>query len=117
MRWSKWKKDIDRQFRFFRFTDPTIKKDGLIIYGGQDIADIDDSMPDLTAEGDEDAYSLLIRKLDKYFLPRKNKDYARFQFGNLSQHEDENMAQYYSRIGTLQRNANSQAKIRQCMTI
>ena len=81
MRWSKWKKDIDRQFRFFGFTDPTVKKDGLIIYGGQEIADIDDSIPDLTAEGDEDVYSLLIRKLDKYFLPRKNKDYARFQFG------------------------------------
>ena len=39
--------------------DQTIKKDGLIIIcGGQDIADIDDSMPDLTTEGDEDAYSL-----------------------------------------------------------
>ena len=51
---------MDRQFRFFRFTNPTIKKDRLIIYSNQDIADIDDSMPDLTAEGDEDAYSLLI---------------------------------------------------------
>ena len=50
MRWSKWKKDIDRQFHFLRFTDSTIKKDGLIIYGGQDIADIDDSIPDLTAK-------------------------------------------------------------------
>jgi hypothetical protein len=31
-------------------------------------------------------------------LPRKNKDYARFQFGNLSQQTYENMAQYYTRI-------------------
>lgn len=28
----------------------------------------------------------------------KNKDYARFKFGNLSQQTNETMAQYYSRI-------------------
>jgi hypothetical protein len=49
----------------------------------------------LTPEENEDTYAQLIRKLDKHFLPRKNKDYARFQFGNLSQQTYENMAQYY----------------------
>ena len=81
----------------FRFTDPAIKKDGLIIYGGQDI-ETDDSIPDLRAEEDENVYSLLIEKLDKHFLSRENKDYARFQFGNLSQQANENIAQYYLRI-------------------
>ena len=43
---DKWKKDIERQFWFFRISDPESKKDGLIIYSGQDIADLEDSLPD-----------------------------------------------------------------------
>ena len=45
-RWAKWKKDIERQFRFFGIGDSQLKKDGLIIYGGRDIADLEDSLPD-----------------------------------------------------------------------
>ena len=41
-RWDKWKKDIERQFRFFGIHDPELKKDGLIIYGGRDIADLEE---------------------------------------------------------------------------
>ncbi|KAL9987542.1 hypothetical protein ACROYT_G001867 [Oculina patagonica] len=92
VRWAKWKKDIERQFRFFGLTDPELKKDGLIIYGGPQIADLEESLPELPPQEADDAYSLLIRKLDKNFLPRKNKDYARFKFGNLSQEAGESMA-------------------------
>ncbi|KAL9972245.1 hypothetical protein ACROYT_G018516 [Oculina patagonica] len=98
VRWAKWKKDIERQFRFFGLTDPELKKDGLIIYGGPQIADLEESLPELPPQEADDAYSLLIRKLDKNFLPRKNKDYARFKFGNLSQEAGENMAKYYARL-------------------
>ena len=45
VRWAKWKKNIERQFRFFGIKDPQLKKDGLIIHGGQEIADLDDSIP------------------------------------------------------------------------
>ena len=98
VRWTKWKKDIERQFRFFGLTDPGVKKDGLIIYGGPQIADLEESLPDLPPQESEDVYSRFIRKLDRNFLPRKNKDYARFQFGNLSQETDESMAKYYARL-------------------
>ena len=99
VRWAKWKKDIERQFRFFGLTDPEVKKDGLIIYGGSQIADLEDSLPDLPAENEgEDVYSRFLRKLDRNFLPRKNKDYARFQFGNLKQEIEESMAKYYTRL-------------------
>ena len=30
VRWAKWKKNIERQFRFFGIEDPQLKKDGLI---------------------------------------------------------------------------------------
>lgn len=99
VRWAKWKKDIERQFRFFGLTDPEVKKDGLIIYGGSQIADLEDSLPDLPAQNEgEDVYSRFLRKLDRNFLPRKNKDYARFQFGNLKQEIEESMAKYYARL-------------------
>lgn len=98
MWWVKWKKGIEQQFQLFGLADPSTKRNGLIIYGDQSIADLEDSLPNLTPEGDEDTYAQLIRKIDKHFLPWKNKDYARFQFGNLSQQEHENMVQYYTRI-------------------
>ena len=33
--WAKWKKNSERQFRFFGIEDPQLKKDGLY-YGGQE---------------------------------------------------------------------------------
>ena len=38
---------MEKQFRFFRLTDLEVKKDGLIIYGGPLIADLENSLPDL----------------------------------------------------------------------
>ena len=75
-----------------------MKKDGLIIYGGQEITDLDDSIPDPILEGEQNEYTRLIAKLDQHFLPKKNKDYARFKLGNLVQQDDEPMATYYARI-------------------
>ena len=36
--WENWLEGIEREFRFFRITDPEDKKDALIIYGGKEIA-------------------------------------------------------------------------------
>jgi Arc/MetJ-type ribon-helix-helix transcriptional regulator len=49
-------------------------------------------------EAGEDAYAQLIIKLNKHFLPKKNKDFARFQFGNLKQNHGESLVRYYTRI-------------------
>ena len=46
-RWDKWRKYIERQFRFFGTHEPELKKDRLIMYGGHDIADLKDSLPDV----------------------------------------------------------------------
>ena len=53
-----------------------MKKDGLIIYGGRDIADLEDSLPDVKSTGPPAEYTEFIRKLDKHLLPKKNKDYT-----------------------------------------
>ena len=49
-------------------------------------------------EGEQNEYTRLIAKLDQHFLPKKNKNYARFKLGNLVQQDDEPMATYYARI-------------------
>ena len=102
--WEKWLRNIERQSRYFGINDPEMKKDGLIIYGGQIIADLEDTLLDLTGEeAGEDAYAQLINKLNKHFLPKKNKDFARFQFGNLKQSHDESLSRYYTRIREIAR--------------
>ena len=112
VRWLKWKKDIERQFRFFGLADPSIKKDGLTIYGGQHIADLEDTIPDLPLEEDEDVYSQLIRKLDKHFLLRKNKDYTRFKFGNLRSKQTIIWHNIMREFGRSLKNANSQTRMK-----
>ena len=59
VRWGKYKKDVERQFRFFGITDPELKKDGLLIYGGDDLIDIEDSLPDPLTQENDDAYKIL----------------------------------------------------------
>ena len=43
-RWDKWQKDTER---FFSIYDLELRKDSLIIYGGCNIADLKDSLPDV----------------------------------------------------------------------
>ena len=103
---------------FFGLADPSIKKDGLIIYGGQHIADLEDTIhvPDLPLEEDEDVYSQLIRKLDKHFLLRKNKDYTRFKFGNLRSKQTIIWHNIMREFGRSLKNANSQTRMKRCET-
>ncbi|CAH3181886.1 unnamed protein product [Porites evermanni] len=62
-------------------------------------ADLEDSLPDVeTTHPPADDYTKFIQKLDKYFLPKKNKDYARFQLGNLQQLEDLSLAKYFAQV-------------------
>ena len=98
VRWGKYKKDLERQFRFFGVTDPETKKDGLLIYGGEDLVDIEDSLPDPQAGESDDVYTILIRKIDSHFMPKKNKDFARFQMSELKQESHERLADYYAKI-------------------
>ena len=84
---------------FFCIHEPELKKDGLIIYSGRDIADLKDSLLEVeSTDPPADEYTKFIRKLDRHFLPKKNKDYVRFQLGNLQQEEDESLAKYFARV-------------------
>ena len=96
--WAKWKKNIERQLRFFGIEDPQLKKDRAYILRTRDrIADLDDSIPDPILEGEQNEYTCLIAKLDQHFLPKKNTFNFNFAL-NLVQQDDKPMAIYYARI-------------------
>ena len=44
--WEEWLDDIEREFRYFRISNPIDRKDALIIYGGKEIARLEKSLPD-----------------------------------------------------------------------
>ena len=103
VRWGKYKKAVERQFRFFGITDPKLKKDGLLIYGGKALIDNEDSLPDPPTQENDDAYKTLIRKIDNHFMPKKNKDFARFQMSELKQQNHERLADYYAKLREISR--------------
>ena len=69
---------IEREFRYFKITEPLDKKDALIIYGGKEIARLEKSSLNPT-DGRND-YEKLRKKLNDYFKPKKNKHHARYVF-------------------------------------
>ncbi|CAC5361325.1 unnamed protein product [Mytilus coruscus] len=93
--WEEWLESIEREFRYFRITEPADKKDALIIYGGKDISRLERSLRD--KEG-EDEYKVLKNKLNKYYLPKKNKHHARYLFLKMKPFRDENTVTYVMRL-------------------
>ncbi|VDI07357.1 Hypothetical predicted protein [Mytilus galloprovincialis] len=86
---------IEREFRYFRITEPADKKDALIIYGGKDISRLERSLRD---EEGEDEYKVLKNKLNKYYLPKKNKHHARYLFLKMKPFKDEYTVTYVMRL-------------------
>lgn len=82
---------------FLAFMNRSWKKNGLIIYGGRDLADLKDSIPDAeSTDPPADEYTKFSWKPDKHYLPKKNKDHVRFELGNLQQEEDESLAKDFA---------------------
>ncbi|VDI57504.1 Hypothetical predicted protein [Mytilus galloprovincialis] len=92
--WEEWMESIEREFRYFRITEPADKEDALIIYGGKDISRLERSLRD---EG-EDQYKVLKNKLNKYYLPKKNKHHARYLFLKMKPFRDEYTVTYVMRL-------------------
>ena len=93
--WEDWLEAIEREFRYFKITDPEDKKDALIIYGGKEIARLEKSLPNPT---DGNPYEKLKAKLNNHYLPKKNKHYARYQFLKTRRNPDETIVSYGARL-------------------
>jgi hypothetical protein len=94
--WEEWIEGIEREFRYFRITEPVDKRDALLIYGGKEIVRLNKSLKNERAEVDE--YTVLKNKLDKYFLRRKNKHHVRYTFLRMKQERGEKIGSYVSRL-------------------
>ena len=95
--WESWLESFERELRFFKITDTQDKVDALIIYGGNTISTLDKSLPNPT-EGDLDDYGKLKKKLNDYFLPKKNKHHARYKFLKTRPEPGETVSAYATRL-------------------
>ncbi len=68
--WEDWLESIEREFRYFRMTQPDDKKDALLIYGGKEITRLEKSLKNEPGEN-IDENQVLKNKLNKYFLPKR----------------------------------------------
>jgi hypothetical protein len=93
--WEEWLEGIEREFRYFKITDPIDKKDALIIYGGKQVAKLEKSLPNPEAGN---PYEKLRTKLNNHCLPKKNKHYARYQFLKLRPNPGESTSSYAARL-------------------
>ena len=93
--WEDWVEDIEREFRFFKITDPLDKKDPLIIYGGKQIARLEKSLPN---PDDGDCYNKLKTKLSNHFVPKQNKHHTRYQFLKMKPTDNESITAYTARV-------------------
>ena len=95
--WDDWLNEIEREFRYFWITHPFDKKDALVVYGGKEIARLEEeSLPDPAGELNE--YEKLKKKLNKYFTPKKNKHHARYLLFKMKPARGETTMAYAARL-------------------
>ena len=94
--WEAWLEEAERQFRFCKINNPADKKDALLIYGGKQLVLLENCLPDALENLDE--YETLKKKLNDYYLPRRNKHYERFLFLNMRPKPRESTRSYVARL-------------------
>ena len=67
--WEDWLEGIEREFRYFKITNPQDMKDALIIYGGQER--LEKILPN-PEEPVQNVYQKMRGKLNEYFIPKRN---------------------------------------------
>ena len=93
--WQERLEGIEREFRFFKISEAVDKKDAMIIYGGNEIARLEKSLPDPEMG---DVYTKLRTKLNDHFTPKKNKHHARYLFLKMRPHVGETISVYAARL-------------------
>ena len=66
-RWDEWIEEVELNFRVSKITEPSQKKDILLLYGGKEVRKLDKSLASTIST--EDEYLLLKTKLTDYFSP------------------------------------------------
>ena len=57
----------------------------------KDIVDVKKALLDPLPEEGDNAYKVLILKINNHLMPKENKDFARFQLSEIKQHSSERL--------------------------
>ena len=88
--WREWIEDFEDETSYFEITEIRDRVNALKIYGG--------NLPETAPVVGDDDYKKLKRKLNNYFLPKKNKHHARYTFNKQKQIAGENVVTYTARL-------------------
>lgn len=105
MEWIKWKQTFQSWIDVNDFVDADKKKAYLLYYGGEQLREVHDSLPNVptTSSGPLagaycDVYQATVNVLDKYFAPKKNATFERMLFQNMQQDSEERFEKFYVRL-------------------
>ena len=94
--WREWLEEIEREFRYYRINTPNEKKDALLIFGCRELRRLDKYLPDLADNLDE--YQKIRKKLNDYYLPRRNIYFERYLFTKMRPTPGERTVAYGTRL-------------------
>ena len=97
-RWKAWRRRFQTYLLAMNITDPTQQRALLLYQVGQHTQDIFDTIPN---NGQPADYDTAMRKLEEYFLPKRNVTYEIFQFRQAVQQPGESVDQYATRLRKL----------------
>ena len=92
--WQEWLEGIEREFRFFKIPE-AVDKNAMIIYGENEIARLEKSLPDPETG---DVYTKLRTKLNGHFTPKKNKHHGCYLFLKMRPHMGETVSECAARL-------------------
>ena len=98
-RFKQWKRHFETYFIDFNVANDAQKKALLLYQAGAATQDTFESLP--VAEAEPDDYETAVVKLDRYFAPQKNFDFAVFQFRQAKQNGEEAIDQCTTRLRKL----------------
>lgn len=96
--WQEWLEDFEDETSYFEIVEITDRVSALKIYGGKEIKKLARNLPDTAPVVGDDEYKRLKRKLDNYFLPKKNKHHGRYTFSKQRPAEGESVVTYAARL-------------------
>ena len=107
VRWNKWTVRLDNLFTAYEITDNTRKKALLLTYGGDDLNDLVDTIPEenLTPASGENVYDKLVKAVKDVFNPSTNTEFQKYCFRNAKQKSD-SINEFYTELKQLAETCN-----------
>ena len=96
-KWKSWLEIFEDELYLQRVTDDIDKIICLKRYAGKEIRLIIKYLPNTENNG-KDSYEEVKKKLNHHFIPKQNKQHARFIFNKMRQEHEESISQYAMRL-------------------